>query len=87
MTESKTSETRILMGTVNAPFYRITAEELADALCSQNLEPGQVHSFFTEIPADEQLAFAREYKIPETELKKTASMFADWSNRSVDLAF
>ena len=76
-----------ILTTVNAPYQDyLGADELAAAISNASFTLGQVGSFFTETPADAQLAFGQEYGITADKLHQLAHSFADWSGQSVTLA-
>lgn len=53
-----------MLTTVNAPYQDyLDAGELAAAISNAGFTLGQVGSFFTEIPAETQLAFGQEMGI------------------------
>ena len=75
-----------VVGTVNAPYReRLSAEELAEALRTSDVELPQVGSFFLEMDLDAQKIFAVELGVPEIALRRTAEAFAEYSNRDVPL--
>ena len=75
-----------VVGTVNAPYReRLSAEELAEALRTGDVELPQVDSFFLEMDLDAQRIFAAELGVPEGALRQTAEAYAEYSNRDVPL--
>ena len=75
-----------VVGTVNASCReRLSAEELAGALRSGDIELPQVDSFFLEIDLDAQNIFAAELGVPEDMLRRTAEAYAEYSCREVPL--
>ena len=75
-----------VVGTVNAPYReRLSAEELAGALWSGDVEQPQVGSFFLEMDLNAQRIFAAELGVPERALHQTAEAYAEYSNRDVPL--
>ena len=76
--------------TVNAPYStQLDGQELA--LCLTDLDlakehPGQVSSFFGEVPLCDQIEFAEAFDVSLNELKKLAHGFAEWSGESYLLA-
>ncbi|GHD21133.1 hypothetical protein ACFOEZ_20140 [Tianweitania populi] len=79
-----------VLTTVNAPYSaQLDGAELAHCLSNFDLAKqfsGQVSSFFGEVPAAEQQAFAYEFGIALADLKSFASDFAKWSGQSYHLA-
>ena len=75
-----------VVGTVNAPYRkRLSAEELAEALRSGDIELPQVGGFFTEMDVDAQRIFAAELGVPESALRRTAEAYAEYSREDVPL--
>ncbi len=63
-----------VLSQVNAPCRRrLTAEELAEALRTGNIDLMQVDSYFTELDVDAQRIFAAELGVPEHLLLRTAT--------------
>ena len=74
------------VGMVNAPYReRLSAEELAEALRTGDVELPQVDSFFLEMDLDAQRIFAAELGVPESTLRQTSEAYAQYSSRVVPL--
>ncbi len=67
-----------VLSQVNAPCRRrLTAEELAVALRTGNIDLMQVESYFTELDVDAQRIFAAELDVPEHLLLRTATALSE----------
>ncbi|MCP4070931.1 MAG: hypothetical protein GY742_04220 [Hyphomicrobiales bacterium] len=79
-----------LLSKVNAPYGTYaSAGVLAVQIQVPSLDSdyiGQVSSFFSEIPVEDQLAFAHQHGISEAALKKAATAFVELSGVDAPLA-
>ena len=83
---TKALETALLT-TVNAPYLAyVDAQGLASSIVGKDVGLAQVGSFFTEIPVDQQLAFAEEHGVTHDALTQSAAAFQDYSGQDVALA-
>ncbi len=79
-----------LLSKVNAPYGTyasvgiLAAQIQAPSLDSDYI--GQVSSFFSEIPVEDQLTFAHQHGISKAALKKAATAFVELSGVNVPLA-
>lgn len=80
----------IVLTTVNAPHRKkLDAPALARCLTDQAAAreaPGQMSSFFGEVPPKLQKAFADAFDISETELMAAAKAFAEFSGETYPMS-
>ena len=75
-----------VIATLNASCReRLSAEELAEALRTGNVELPQVESFFLVKDLDAQRIFVAELGVPESALHQAAEAYAEYSNRDVPM--
>ena len=79
-----------VLTTVNAPYgKKLDGQALAYCLADTSLSSanlGHMSSFFSEVPIEDQKAFARQFGISEIALVSAARAFADYSGQSCPLA-
>jgi hypothetical protein len=80
----------LVLATVNAP-YSEQLDSVALAHCLSDIDlakqyPGQVSSFFQEVPVAQQMEFAAAHHIGADALKAFALLFSAWSGETYQIA-
>jgi hypothetical protein len=79
----------LVMAKVNAPYaQKLTAQELASHLADDPegaARLGQVYSFFTELPAEDQTAFLKAFGVDPLRAQATARQVGKISGQALPL--